>query len=251
MFHQNEGRGRARAWHGRPEDIGEYRGRSPRRHRRDDEQAGLGSGGPGDPGRHGSQRGFGRGFGPGGPRDFGRGVGHAGRGRFGGLARGFAFGPGRGPMVRRGDVRTAILVLLGEEPMHGYQIIQKLGERSNGMWRPSAGSVYPTLQQLEDEGLVRGQEKDGRKVFELTEEGRTAAAEAAKGPAPWNMPGSDEALNLFGLLMPLGNAVAEVSRTGNPETIAKASVILTEARRSMYRLLAEDDEPATSPEPTA
>ncbi len=188
--------------------------------------------------------------GPVGPRGFGR-SGHAGRGRFGGLPRDFAFGPGRGPMVRRGDVRTAILVLLGEEPMHGYQIIQKLGERSNGMWRPSAGSVYPTLQQLEDEGLVRGLESDGRKVYELTDEGKTAAAAAAKNPAPWNMGGRDDTANLFGLFMPLGNAVAEVSRTGNPETIAKARAILTEARRSMYRLLAEDDEPAASPEPTA
>lgn len=241
MFHQNEGRGPDNARRGRPNQFNECRGRGPRRHH-NDEPAGFGPGGPG----------FGPGFGPGGPggpRGFGRGAGHRGPGRLGWLPRDFVFGPGRGPMVRRGDVRTAILALLAEEPMHGYQIIQKLGERSGGMWRPSAGSVYPTLQQLEDEGLVRGEEKDGRNVFALTEEGKQAAEKVAKNPAPWNMAGPDEATNLFGLFMPLGNAVAEVSRTGNPETIAKARVILTETRRSLYRLLAEDDQPESS-EPT-
>ena len=118
------------------------------------------------------------------------------------------FGPGRGPMVRRGDVRAAILALLAEEPMHGYQIIGQLRERSGGMWRPSAGSVYPTLQQLEDEGLVKAEEHDGRKVYALTEDGQKAAAEAAKNRAPWDMPGVEDAMSLFGMFLPLGAAVA-------------------------------------------
>jgi len=153
------------------------------------------------------------------------------------------FGPGRGPAVRRGDVRAAILSLLAEEPMHGYQIIGQLGERSGGMWRPSAGSVYPTLQQLEDEGLVKPEERDGRKVYALTEDGRTAAAESAKNRAPWEMPAADDAMSLYGLFLPLGAAVKQVSQVGSPETIEKARAILLEARRSLYRLLAEDEQP--------
>jgi len=150
-------------------------------------------------------------------------------------------------MVRRGDVRTAILTLLAEEPMHGYQMIQRLGERSGGMWRPSAGSVYPTLQQLEDEGLVAGEERDGRKVYALTEDGRKVAQESAGNAAPWEMPGADEATSLYGQFRPLAAAVAQVSQVGSPETVAKAQAILIEARRSLYRLLAEDPEQ----EPTA
>jgi DNA-binding PadR family transcriptional regulator len=146
-------------------------------------------------------------------------------------------------MVRRGDVRTAILALLAEEPMHGYQIIGQLGERSGGMWRPSAGSVYPTLQQLEDEGLVKGEERDGRTVYALTDSGKTAADEAGKGPRPWDMPGATEATNLFGLFQPLGIAVAQVSQVGTPEAVEQARAILIEARRALYRLLAEDGTP--------
>src|ERR1700686_4882845 len=97
---------------------------------------------------------------------------------------GQSFGPGR--RAARGDVRAAILVLLSEKPSHGYQIIQELDRRSDGAWRASPGSVYPTLQQLEDEGLVRAVEADGgRRVFELTDTGREEAAKLAAGPAPW------------------------------------------------------------------
>ncbi len=167
------------------------------------------------------------------------------RAEFGWMPRDFMFGPGRGPMVRRGDVRTAILALLAEQPMHGYQIIGQLGERSGGMWRPSAGSVYPTLQQLEDEGLVKGEEKEGRKVYSLTEDGKNAAAAGSKSRAPWDMPGSSDAVDLYGLFRPLGAAVAQVSQVGTPETIAQARTILIEARRALYRLLAEDDQPET------
>ena len=109
----------------------------------------------------------------------------------------FKFGPhgphghGRGPWsrARRGNVRAAILSVLSEEPMHGYQIMQRLEERSGGMWRPSPGSVYPTLQLLEDQGFIKGEEVEGRRVFSLTEAG-TAEAEASKERhgAPWESP---------------------------------------------------------------
>src|SRR5215213_10877443 len=93
-------------------------------------------------------------------------------GRGGGREHGFpGFGPPRGPRARRGDVRAALLVLLAEEPRNGYQLIQELSERSGGMWQPSPGAVYPALSQLEDEGLVRSVETDGRRSFRLTDEG--------------------------------------------------------------------------------
>jgi DNA-binding PadR family transcriptional regulator len=223
VFHDDEGHGRARSWQGGPDNFnrGHERGRRY-----------WTEGGQPDPG-------------PGGPRGFGRGHSRGGRGRFGWIPRDM-FGPGRGPRVRRGDVRAAILTLLADVPMHGYQIIQKLGDLSGGLWRLSAGSVYPTLQQLEDEGLVLGQEKDGRNVYALTDEGRKAAEEAAKKPAPWNMAGSEDAASLYGLFLPLGNAVSQVYQVGSPETIAKARAILIDARRSIYRLLAEDDASADS-----
>jgi DNA-binding PadR family transcriptional regulator len=146
-------------------------------------------------------------------------------------------------MVRRGDVRTAILTLLAEEPMHGYQIIGELNERSGGMWRASAGSVYPTLQQLEDEGLVTSEPREGRKVYVLTEDGMALAARSSAERAPWDMPGSSEAADLRDLLTQLGAAVWQVSHVGSAASVARAGAILTEARRSLYRLLAEDERP--------
>ena len=122
--------------------------------------------------------------------------------------------------------------------MHGYQVMQELGERSGGRWRPSAGSVYPTLQQLEDEGLVTVEDRDGRRTFALTEAGRNAAA-ATSGDRPWTRgePGDD----LRGLARELGIAAIQVNRVGTPAAQAAARAILTDARRSLYRLLAEDD----------
>src|SRR5215208_1704044 len=99
-----------------------------------------------------------------------------GHGRRGGRGRGdggpWGFPGRRGPRARRGDVRAALLVLLAEEPRNGYQLMQEIEQRSDGTWRPSPGSVYPALQQLEDEGLVRVEPGDGRKAYTLTDEGR-------------------------------------------------------------------------------
>ena len=150
--------------------------------------------------------------------------------------------PWRGPMVRRGDVRSAILALLGETPMHGYQVIQELAERSGGRWRPSAGSVYPTLQQLEDEGLVRSEERDGRRVFALTEAGREAVASGPSRPAaPWDVArGVDEAVALRDLSVQVGAAAMQVAQVGTPATIARAEQMLSETRRRLYQLLAEE-----------
>src|ERR1700740_335964 len=105
--------------------------------------------------------------------------------------RGGRFSPpgghrGRGRRARRGDIRTAALLLLAEEPRNGYQIMQEVEERSDGVWRPSPGSVYPALQQLEDEGLIRSEESDGRKLFAITDEGSALLAQRDKdAPAPW------------------------------------------------------------------
>ncbi|HEU4673829.1 MAG TPA: PadR family transcriptional regulator [Candidatus Limnocylindrales bacterium] len=150
------------------------------------------------------------------------------------------FGPRRGrrPGVKRGDVRPLILRALRAKPMHGYQVIQELEAQSGGRWRPSAGSVYPTLQQLEDEGLVHSAEVDGRRTYELTADGRAAADEAA--PGPWRDPGRRSEGDLRRLAVALIAAAAQVERAGSPETRRQAQRVLVDARRSIYRLLADD-----------
>jgi len=117
-------------------------------------------------------------------RNRGRGRGRDGFGP--GFGRGGGFGPGhgRGGRTRRGDVRAAILALLAEEPMHGYQIITELTERSGGVWRPSPGSVYPTLSALEDQGLVTADTSEGRRVFQLTPKDGPRRRRPATAPPP-------------------------------------------------------------------
>jgi DNA-binding PadR family transcriptional regulator len=160
------------------------------------------------------------------------------------------FGPGRGPRgrgrkARRGDIRTASLLLLAEEPRNGYQIMQEVEERSDGVWRPSPGSVYPALQQLEDEGLIRSEELDGRKVFALTDAGREVLKERGEDkPAPWEqMSGefSSEAHELGRLMREVAFAFAQVMRTASPVQVAKARDVLAAARRDLYRILADGD----------
>lgn len=162
------------------------------------------------------------------------------------------FGPGGGPRgrgrkARRGDIRTAALLLLAEEPRNGYQIMQEVEERSDGVWRPSPGSVYPALQQLEDEGLIRSTESDGRKVFALTDEGQTHVQERdPDAPAPWEeMSGdvSDEAHELGKLMRELASAFVQVMRTGSEAQMARAREVLSTARRDLYRILADGDSP--------
>ena len=164
-----------------------------------------------------------------------------GGGRFGpGPMFGPPFGGGRG-RKRRGDVRTALLLLLDEEPRNGYQLMQTIEERSGGHWRPSPGSVYPTLAQLEDEGLVRSIEQSGGRVFELTDAGRAALADRPEGPAPWQAAeGDEQSVNLRHLIGQTAAAAMQVSHAGDEDQVARAAQVLTEARRALYRILAEE-----------
>ena len=152
--------------------------------------------------------------------------------------------PGK-PKVSRGDVRAAILHLLADEPMHGYQIMQELSERSGEMWQPSPGSIYPTLQQLSDEGLIESTDQDGKKVYRLTEDGTAKVASTEDAP-PWERFGSDtDEDGLFALRelgFQVGAAVMEVARSGSEAQIARAKAILEQTKRDVYRILAGDDE---------
>jgi DNA-binding PadR family transcriptional regulator len=167
---------------------------------------------------------------------------------FGGQHFGGFFG-GRRNAVRRGDVRIAMLGALADQPMHGYQVIQELERRSGGRWRPSAGSVYPTLQQLEDEGLLKASEVDGRRTYELTDAGRSELAAATEGRPAWEIdPRMQEAADLRSLGFQVGAAAMQVLSVGSPDMAKEAAEILTDARRRLYRLLAEE-EPATDSAP--
>jgi DNA-binding PadR family transcriptional regulator len=187
----------------------------------------------------------------------GHGIAHGPRGEFGGGpfggfgAGGGQFGPrGRGRRARRGDIRTAALLLLAEEPRNGYQIMQEVQERSGGIWSPSPGSVYPALQQLEDEGLIRTQEDDGRKLFAITDAGRTLLAErGAERPAPWEQAGAAGGAHELGrLIREVASAFAQVMRTGSEAQITKAATVLAGTRRDLYRILADGDDAETSGE---
>ena len=163
-----------------------------------------------------------------------------------GFGRFFTHGRG-GRSVRRGNVRYAILSALDAGPMHGYQVIQELERRTDGRWRPSAGSVYPTLQQLEDERLVTSEEIDGRRTYTLTDQGRQTAADhplAAAGGL-----GADAAAdgpNLGREVKAVAQAAMQIQRIGGTEARTAAHEILVDARRRLYRLLADDEDSATS-----
>ena len=145
-------------------------------------------------------------------------------------------------------MRAAILALLGEQPMHGYQIIQELESRSNGLWRPSPGSIYPTLQLFEDEGLVSASEVDGKRVFDLTAAGRERLAEAGPaGAKPWEAVARETPEELGRLregIRALMHATHQVAHAGSPSQSARALEVLTEARRKIYAILAEDESEA-------
>jgi DNA-binding PadR family transcriptional regulator len=153
----------------------------------------------------------------------------------------------RGPRARRGDVRAAALALLAEEPRNGYQIIQEIGERSDGVWRPSPGSVYPALQQLEDENLIRAEAGDGgRRAYVLTDEGSAyVAAHPDELRAPWDVVAGSAggaAIEMRNLLKQVGMAGYQVLSAGTDAQVRQARKILTDARKSLYRILAADDE---------
>jgi DNA-binding PadR family transcriptional regulator len=178
-----------------------------------------------------------RGFGFKGPFPFG------GWGGWGGGGHGHRHAHGRGRGRGRPNVRNAVLALLLERPMHGYEMIQELGSRTGGIWRPSPGSVYPTLQLLEDEGLIVAEESGGRKRFTLTDAGRAEAEQAAASP-PWNEFG-DETVSqvqdyrdaIFGIM----DALRQVGFNGTDEQRARALEVLIETRRKLYAILADGE----------
>ena len=180
----------------------------------------------------------------GGPFGFGPGGG------FGpGFGPGFGFGPGRPGgrrghgRGRRGDVRAAILVLLADRPMHGYEMIQEIAERSNGTWKPSPGSVYPTLQLLVDEGLIASAETDGKKkLFELTDDGRSAAEKIATPPWDEIAEGVGPAeQNLRAAMGQLIGAVMQSAHAAGPEQQQRIVDIVNTARREIYQILGETE----------
>src|SRR6266540_3779853 len=150
-------------------------------------------------------------------------------------------GHGRGRhRVRRGDVRSAILTLLNERQMHGYEMIQELEERTGGRWRPSAGSIYPTLQLLEDEGLVKGTDVEGKRVFSLTDDGSKAVEERAEEKSPWEDGDEDSPHHkLRAEAFRLRAALVQIGRAGEEEQVKQAVEILTETRKRLYSILAE------------
>ena len=204
--------------------------------------------------------------GPGGPPPGGRGPfgfrgGHGGGWRGGPgwpppLFAGYGFTEPRwrrGPRAKRGDVRAAALALLAEEPRNGYQIIQEIEARSRGMWRPSPGSVYPALQQLEDEGLIRSEDGDGgRKAFHLTDAGRTyVESHADELAAPWDaVTGTvgDDMIDMHQLCAQVTMAATQVLHVGTQAQAESARRILMLARRNLYGILASEDDPASEGE---
>jgi DNA-binding PadR family transcriptional regulator len=162
-----------------------------------------------------------------------------GRGRHGGRE-----GRWGGPRMRRGDIRTAVLAALTEGPGHGYDVMQNLEDKSGGAWRPSPGSIYPTLQLLEDEGLVRSTERDGKRVFEITDAGRAEAAERIEqaGGTPWELAGKGPRRNreLRDALGQLALAFKQISTVGTAEQVDRGLAILDDARRQLYQILAAE-----------
>lgn len=162
---------------------------------------------------------------------------------------GRSWGGQRGPKARRGDVRAAILDVLAVEPMNGYQVIQQIAERSGEAWKPSPGSVYPTIQQLEDEGLVEGTPEGGRRLLGLTGEGRRYVQEHPEELADtWRAfapdvqdEGGGDTYDLKPVIGQTMAAVWQVVTTGTRQQQAEAAEILADTRRRLYGLLAEGD----------
>ncbi|HLP23718.1 MAG TPA: PadR family transcriptional regulator [Microbacteriaceae bacterium] len=146
--------------------------------------------------------------------------------------------------VGRGNVRSAILRLLAEQPMHGYQIMQELSERSSGAWKPSPGAIYPALQLLSDEGLVTDEHLDGKRVFSLTDLGREAASAEAEQTPAWEVGGSQPA-GPRGALAKAGievaKAAAEVARVGSAAQLETAAALLRESADAVRAVLGKND----------
>ena len=179
----------------------------------------------------------------GGPHHHGR-TPHHGRGRGPGPWGGRGpWGPPRGRRRERGDVRAAILLLLAEQPRHGYEILTELADRSDGQWQPSPGSIYPVLKRLARDGLVTAAQEDGKRIFSLTDEGRTVVeTERGSWGEPWaqsTAPDVEAAASLWAEGKQLGAAVWQVSQLNDQAQIDAATAALAEARKKIYGLLAQ------------
>lgn len=165
----------------------------------------------------------------------------SGFGAFGGGPGGFP----RGPKARRGDVRTAALLLIAEGPLNGYQIMQEIEQRSDGLWKPSSGSVYPALAQLVDEGLIQTQEDGDRRTYVLTDAGRAYLDEHRdEAGAPWEQMTrsvDDDVGSLFREMRRVGMTAGQIGHLGDTNQIAQARRILADARKALYALLVEDE----------
>jgi DNA-binding PadR family transcriptional regulator len=177
-----------------------------------------------------------------------------------GFPAGFPFGPGgpgggwggpggperghrRGGRGQRPNVRPAVLALLLERPMHGYEMIQELESRTGGIWRPSPGSIYPTLQLLEDEGLIEAEATGGRKRYTLTDTGRAEAETAAQNP-PWAQFTDDtmsQVQDFRDAAVGIMGALKQVGFNGTPEQRDKALEVLNETKRKLYAILADSE----------
>jgi DNA-binding PadR family transcriptional regulator len=141
-------------------------------------------------------------------------------------------------------VRTAILLLLADQPMHGYQIMQAMSDRTGGAWHPSPGAIYPTIAQLEDEGLVTTKEEGGRRLVTLTDEGRTYLEErsARLGDPFADFAGAADRPDLRDPMHQLVAAVRQIEVGGSATQLEAASQVLAQARRSLYLILAGESE---------
>src|SRR5499427_2398426 len=231
--------------HSREHDVGEHGDEFWHRHRHGGKRFKMRFPGPPEPPEGPVFRGH-RGYVA--PEEFGPPfpLGAHGGPPFGPWARGYGR---RGSRAKRGDVRAAALALLAEEPLNGYQIIQQISERSGGLWRPSPGSVYPALAQLEDEALIQAETPEGgRRRYSLTAEGQAyVAAHPDEVSAPWDVVArhvGDDAIERRALIGQVAMAAVQVVQAGSEAQVAQAHKILTDARRSLYRILAADEEPA-------
>lgn len=163
---------------------------------------------------------------------------------------------GPGPRARRGDVRLAILSVLAdaarrEEPVNGYQVIQQIAERSDGAWRPSPGSVYPTIQQLQDEGLVETDDERGRKTLRLTGEGSAyVEAHTSDLDAVWapferatQRATSGTSGDLKSEIGQMMSAVWQIVTQGSDAQRKAAIGVLVDTRRALYGILADGAAP--------
>lgn len=158
------------------------------------------------------------------------------------FGRGPIFGGGRG-RKRRGDVRNALLLLLADEPRNGYQLMAAIEELSGGRWRPSPGSIYPTLSQLEDQDLIRAIDRDGTRLFEITGAGRAHLEEHHTDAPPWVDEDEPQAFtDLRSQVTQLHVAAMQVAHAGRNEQIERAAKALAEARRKLYLILAGDED---------